>query len=1362
VSVLLGRLRVRQKLVLLVVPLLALAIVGAVPLVAGRVQAAQRSGDSAQLIQRAVRITGLVQALQLERLSSLGYLDGAVSRDSVVARSAKVLELARQLGTDYGSGDDRLLVAVRQTTNRTAIDGVRLQVLEKRISGAGVYSVFTDVITDLIGILSLTDRYDLHTDAGRQQLALDSIVRHDEATAGEGAALFIEPGRRVSARVIAQVSAGLALEDREEDVFKPLADPTARELYEGVEDSDASTRLNDYLDRLVESPANSIAAATPLSLLTQVESVTQQSRSVETGVAKRAVDQANRSAARDRLLAGLGVGIALLLLVAAGVLSVLITRSIVRPLRRLTASADEVADVAQQELVRVADTDDPEEAVPQLRPVQVGTADEMGELAQAFNRVQQVASSLVERQLVSRQNVATMFGNVGRRTQNLVGRQLAMIDSLERNEQDPALLDRLYRLDHVSTRLRRNANSLVVLSGATDQQITGEPLTVADTIRSALGEIEGFQRVRLGAVDSALLTPNVTPDVILLLAELLENGTSFSPPHTEVEVDAQSAAGGGVTIRIVDHGLGMTTEQLAAENGRLVSRERLDLAPTDVLGLFVAGRLARRHGIEVLLAPTPGTGVTAEVRVPARHVVRSGVAPAVVEPVAAPSPSPLPSPASAGERDGRGWWDSPAGSGSAESPFRSVRGEPADDEAGGAVADEPVEADGVAAARDQVASESAPASAEVRVPADAEVRTEAGVPAGAETGVPAGAEAGVPAGAEVPAGAGVPAGAEAGVPAGAEAPVETEERAPSGTEVPVGVDGLPVASEAEVARDVPRPRGTAGMVRRVRGAQHPDTGAPRQPEPALLAAPESADDARQGIMDFEEGVRRALRETGADGGAGFAVDPEAGVAPWTELDPDDPASVEQTRARLQEFENGVRQALARLDEVAARSAPPAPLFEAANGVLPAPRRSSDRSRTSQQPPLPAEPAADRAEADPAVADRAASGPAAVVDRGAADAAVADLAVADPAAADRAAADRAAADPAVADRAAADRAAADPAVADRAAAGPAAVAGSAALPSRRESVEQPRSRRESGEEPRSGREPADGPLPRRRSGEGVPLVPRRLDAGSGATRSEPAGRGRPDPRPLERRRPPDGAPAGTDPILRAADAAVARRAAARARAANSGPGDDRAARARARATDAGPGDDHAARDRAADPGPSDDHAVRAADPAARADRAADRGPGDDRVARARAADRAARDGARTASAAGPDGNSGRDGLTRRNGHAPTAEPGPAGSRSNETSPNGRTGRAADTGKLDSAADRDLVRRVPGAQMPAGARGARPGSAAPAAGNGADPGEQDASAARSLIEEFEAGVQRALQLGGAPDDRGTAGTDEEDAR
>ena len=462
---LLGRLRVRQKLVLLIVPLLLLAVAGAIPLVLSRVQAAERSSESAKLVQRAVRITELVQELQQERLASLGYLSDDVARDEVVARSTRVLELAHQIDTDYGAGDDKLALQLRQVTLRSALDGLRPQVLEQRIPGVGVYTGFTGVIGGLLDQLRLTTDADLRSNAGRQQVALDAIIRHDEATAAEGAALFIEPGRRITMRVVGLVGGGLALENREESVFKQLADPSAADLYERVEASRSSSRLNNYLDGLVGSNATQISATIAGDLAPQVQSLTSLSRLVETRVAAQAVAEADRSARTDRWLAGIVGGVALALLIGAALLSVLITRSIARPLRRLTASADEVADVAQLELVRVADTDDPEAAVPQLRPVRVGTADELGELAQAFNRVQQVASSLVERQLVSRQNVATMFGNVGRRTQNLVGRQLAMIDSLERNEQDPALLDRLYRLDHVSTRLRRNANSLVVLSG---------------------------------------------------------------------------------------------------------------------------------------------------------------------------------------------------------------------------------------------------------------------------------------------------------------------------------------------------------------------------------------------------------------------------------------------------------------------------------------------------------------------------------------------------------------------------------------------------------------------------------------------------------------------------------------------------------------------------------------------------------------------------------------------------------------------------------------------------------------------------------------------------------------------------------
>ncbi len=670
---LLGRLQVRQKLALLVLPLLVLIVIGAVPLVTARVDAAQQTSSSADVVRRAVRIGALVQELQQERLASLGYLLNLERRDRVVARSARVLDLSEQLSAEYGGGD-LLDLALRSVTNRSSLAGVRIQVLDERATGLVVYTSFTEAIAALIAALELREDVDLGTDIGRKQLALDGIIRHDEATAAAGAALFLEPGRQISPRVVGLVAANLAVEDREEKVFVPLAEPATVELYEEVEGGRSSRLVSDYFDRVLGLPAESLATAkVPQELLPRVGSLTEQSLLVETLAAAQAVRTADGSRGRDRWLAAIGIALALLVLVGAGVLSILVARSIARPLRRLTASADEVADVAQQELVRVADTEDPQAAAPRLRPVQVGTSDELGELAHAFNRVQQVAADLVERQVVSRRNVATMFGNVGRRTQNLVGRQLAMIDSLERNEQDPVLLDRLYRLDHVSTRLRRNANSLVVLSGAVDPEMTGEPLSVADTIRSALGEIEGFQRVRLGEVEPVLLTPHVTPDVILLLAELLENGTSFSPPNTEVEVGARTVDDGSVLIRIVDHGLGMTAEQLEAENARLVERERLDMAPTDVLGLFVVGRLARRHGIRVALEPTPGSGVTAEVLVPAGMVVGStaGAAsppvPAVVGAPGSGDRSGSGGPGSGGSRGGNGSGD-PDGPGGLNGP----------------------------------------------------------------------------------------------------------------------------------------------------------------------------------------------------------------------------------------------------------------------------------------------------------------------------------------------------------------------------------------------------------------------------------------------------------------------------------------------------------------------------------------------------------------------------------------------------------------------------------------------------------------------------------------------------------------------
>nr|WP_189698760.1 sensor histidine kinase [Streptomyces chromofuscus] len=309
------------------------------------------------------------------------------------------------------------------------------------------------------------------------------------------------------------------------------------------------------------------------------------------------------------------LGLALSGFLLWGVLSVEVRRSVVRPVQALTGAARQVADVAGRELARVADDDTEDDAPPRLREIPVTAEDEIGELADAFNQVQTTAAALLERQVLSRRNVAEMFGNVGRRVSNLTTRQLALIDAVERGETDPALLERLYSIDHIAVRLRRNADSLMLLAGIRETVLDGGPTALTNVVRAALGQIEGYQRVELHAGTEIMVEPDIVGDLTLMVAELLENAVSFSPAGSPVEVTVRTGDE-GATITVADHGLGMSAERLAEENARLIRRERLDLVPTKVLGLFVVGSLARRWEIGVTLSRTPGGGVTAEIAIP--------------------------------------------------------------------------------------------------------------------------------------------------------------------------------------------------------------------------------------------------------------------------------------------------------------------------------------------------------------------------------------------------------------------------------------------------------------------------------------------------------------------------------------------------------------------------------------------------------------------------------------------------------------------------------------------------------------------------------------------------------------------------
>ncbi|MBD8078671.1 nitrate- and nitrite sensing domain-containing protein [Cellulosimicrobium arenosum] len=298
---------------------------------------------------------------------------------------------------------------------------------------------------------------------------------------------------------------------------------------------------------------------------------------------------------------------------AAVVLSILIAglvaRTIVNPLRRLTTAAEDVRDRLPMLVEQVA--------VPgqgpgiDITPISVESTDEVGQLATAFNDVNSTTITVAREQAALRGSIAEMFVNVARRDQVLLNRQLAFLDDLERSEEDPGTLSNLFRLDHLATRMRRNAESLLVLAGIDSGRRVRQPMPASDVIRTASSEIELYDRVRLNLVVDPLMLGHNALNAAHLLAELLENATMFSEPHTPVEVTTgRDERFVYVTVR--DHGLGMTEAEIADANRRVATNAATDVVGAQRLGLFVVGRLADRLGTKVRFSAV-GEGAGTEV-----------------------------------------------------------------------------------------------------------------------------------------------------------------------------------------------------------------------------------------------------------------------------------------------------------------------------------------------------------------------------------------------------------------------------------------------------------------------------------------------------------------------------------------------------------------------------------------------------------------------------------------------------------------------------------------------------------------------------------------------------------------------------
>src|SRR5688500_11208637 len=220
------------------------------------------------------------------------------------------------------------------------------------------------------------------------------------------------------------------------------------------------------------------------------------------------------------------------------------------------------------------------------------TGDEVEELADTFNSVIHTATRLATEQVESRRrNVSTAFSSMARRNQSLIGRQLKVLDDLERNETDPDLLKGLFSLDQLATRMRRNAESLLVLAGLEPNRTWSRPMSLYDVLRAAVGEIEDFSRIEFGEVDTAHIPGNLVSEVAHLVAELCENAAAYSPPNSVVRLTG-TLVEEGYRIAFLDQGIGMTGSQLADANEKLSNPAGFDRAPSQYLGHFVVGRLA--------------------------------------------------------------------------------------------------------------------------------------------------------------------------------------------------------------------------------------------------------------------------------------------------------------------------------------------------------------------------------------------------------------------------------------------------------------------------------------------------------------------------------------------------------------------------------------------------------------------------------------------------------------------------------------------------------------------------------------------------------------------------------------------------
>jgi signal transduction histidine kinase len=583
------------------------------------------------LDQRVGRPTdGLITALQEERRVTVIYLNSGHdasrralddARLSTDQAKATLLESIRDRRAEWAAGaaterrlDDLVATLPSVAPMRSTIDS-------RGILGDRAARTFTDVVAAALrvhGALAAQADGQLGGESAAGvtlRYARELLSQEDVLMTGALAAGTITPADRVGFVQLVGASRTRLAE------VLPALPAGHRPALERTVTGPAMSRLHDAEDRVLNQSTD---GGLPLSAQTwrasadpAMAELGDTQRALVDAVAARVQPGAAWAIVRLALAGGLG----LLAVIACVIVSVTTARALVRSLEQLRDAALELAYERLPRVVERLQKGEQVDLAVEVRPINSGT-DEIGQVGQAFNTVQQTAVRIAVEQAELRRGVRDLFLDLARRSQSLLHRQLGLLDTMERQATDADDLAALFQVDHLATRLRRNAENLIVLSGAVPGRAWRQPVAMIDVVRGALAEVEDYTRVNLLPIEAASLVGRAVGDVIHLLAELIENAVTFSPPQTTVRVSGSFVANGFV-VEIEDRGLGME------EADRAIANEHLRFSPgfrptstTARLGLYVVGRLADRHGIRVELSESVYGGTTAVVLLPADIVAQ--------------------------------------------------------------------------------------------------------------------------------------------------------------------------------------------------------------------------------------------------------------------------------------------------------------------------------------------------------------------------------------------------------------------------------------------------------------------------------------------------------------------------------------------------------------------------------------------------------------------------------------------------------------------------------------------------------------------------------------------------------------------